>query len=380
MKNRFIEKMGYIVKIVIAFPIAFIKKSTLKKNSIWLIGIEYDRYENNCKVFFEYLNRKRENVYWVLNKKNKNEMTKYISEEQMIFRGTIKNYVYAFFARVGVYSASDFDIAPGLYKLFCKNTCLVNLSHGYDAIKKMDPLYYQRMPVDIIICASKNEQQFKIENCSAEEEKTVVTGFARCDEFECKSPEKIKNIMIMPTWRDWYLEEKRTFDELPLYITYKRLLEKMENDLKFSEPYHIYFLLHPVMADFFEQKELYKSDTITYIFEPSKITYYLKKSDLLITDYSSISFDYLYMKKPVIFFWFDYEDYSEKRGLFKDIDSFERICFTDEEVIKTITDISCNKTKYYLLDRNKYWDFFDKKNSERIYNTILRHKKYIFRD
>ncbi|MDO4547349.1 MAG: CDP-glycerol glycerophosphotransferase family protein [Clostridia bacterium] len=43
-------------------------------------------------------------------------------------------------------------------------------------------------------------------------------------------------------------------------------------------------------------------------------------SDILITDYSSIAFDYAILLRPIICFGYDYEEYKKSRGLYLDLD------------------------------------------------------------
>ena len=50
----------------------------------------------------------------------------------------------------------------------------------------------------------------------------------------------------------------------------------------------------------------------------------LTVSNLLISDYSSIHFDYLYLKKPIIYFWPDFHEFTESRGFM--CDSPEKLC------------------------------------------------------
>ena len=45
----------------------------------------------------------------------------------------------------------------------------------------------------------------------------------------------------------------------------------------------------------------------------------LSIADILITDYSSIAFDYAILEKPIISFAYDYEEYLETRGLNEDL-------------------------------------------------------------
>jgi len=55
--------------------------------------------------------------------------------------------------------------------------------------------------------------------------------------------------------------------------------------------------------------------------------------DLLVTDYSSIFFDFLPTKKPIVFYTYDLEEYKEERGLYFDFkDMPGPLCLTIEDV------------------------------------------------
>ncbi|MDV2686885.1 CDP-glycerol glycerophosphotransferase family protein, partial [Alkalihalophilus lindianensis] len=74
-------------------------------------------------------------------------------------------------------------------------------------------------------------------------------------------------------------------------------------------------------------------------------------SDLLITDYSSVFFDYANLKRPMIFFTYDLEEYKgEIRGFYFD---FEKeapgpLVSTTEEVIAAIKDLETTKNDQQL--------------------------------
>ena len=69
-------------------------------------------------------------------------------------------------------------------------------------------------------------------------------------------------------------------------------------------------------------------------FEPDIYTL-LAAADLLITDYSSVCYDFALTGKPVIFFMPDYEEYSAKRGFYMGLDELPGPVVTDEERIVT---------------------------------------------
>ena len=66
-------------------------------------------------------------------------------------------------------------------------------------------------------------------------------------------------------------------------------------------------------------------------------------SDILISDYSSIIFDYSILERPIYSFAYDYEEYNEKRGLY-------------EQVVKDLPN-GIQKTEDELIDKIKNCEF-----------------------
>lgn len=71
----------------------------------------------------------------------------------------------------------------------------------------------------------------------------------------------------------------------------------------------------------------------------------LMESDILISDYSSVAFEYALLNKPILFFTYDMAEYNEKRGL---IDDFEAVipgkaCMDSEMLLKEIKEMSDTK-------------------------------------
>lgn len=98
----------------------------------------------------------------------------------------------------------------------------------------------------------------------------------------------------------------------------------------------------------------------------------VKDVDVLMTDYSSIYFDFLLTKKPVILVPFDYEDYSQKsRSLYYDYN-------THIEGVKAynwgeVLDVIINR-KYYVVSQatcNKFHLYQDASSSKRIVDKLI---------
>ncbi len=91
-------------------------------------------------------------------------------------------------------------------------------------------------------------------------------------------------------------------------------------------------------------------------------------TDVLITDYSSIYFDYLLLNRPIILYTYDYEEYVSKRGIF--YDHLEEIApgpiaYNFKEFMKKLHNISRINKEYELkrLKLKKYFNKFDNGNS-----------------
>ena len=81
-------------------------------------------------------------------------------------------------------------------------------------------------------------------------------------------------------------------------------------------------------------------------------------SDMLITDYSSVFFDYANLKRPIIFYMYDLEEYrDELRGFYFGLEGLPgNIVKTESELIEEIT-----KTNEFNFN-DKYKTFNDKFN------------------
>lgn len=169
--------------------------------------------------------------------------------------------------------------------------------------------------------------------------KVLKTGYPRTDNLintSSKTIESIKSrlglprdkkiILYAPTWR--------IRDRFDMNLE----LETMRKAL--SEDYVLLIRMHHFSSKGYEVPEDHK-----FIFDYNKYSsiedLYLI-SDILITDYSSVMFDYTLLDKPMIFFTYDMEDYCDKiRGLYVDFgkEAPGPICMTTEEVIDTIKNI-----------------------------------------
>lgn len=122
-------------------------------------------------------------------------------------------------------------------------------------------------------------------------------------------PDK-KIILYAPTWRDNQYYQKGMYKFATL-MDYDRMMEALGDEYVMIVKYH-YLVKDPM------DWSKYKGFVYQFSQEEEISRLYLV-SDLMITDYSSVMFDYSLLKRPMFFFAYDMEDYRENlRGFYFD--------------------------------------------------------------
>jgi len=98
---------------------------------------------------------------------------------------------------------------------------------------------------------------------------------------------------------------------------------------------------------------------------------------MFITDYSSASWDVLYLGKTVLFYQFDAEEYTEKQGSYIKLDNdlfgYRATEFDDfVEKLEHIIDSGFADSERSAVLREKYLPLRDNKNRERIYKCVKK--------
>jgi len=108
------------------------------------------------------------------------------------------------------------------------------------------------------------------------------------------------------------------------------------------------------------------------------LQYLLKSSAVMITDYSSVAFDFAYMNKPLLYFQFDYDKFREghyQEGYFSyEKNGFGPVCYDVEHLTEEFCRIVENEMEIENKYSNKIKEFFeyrDKENCKRTYEAIL---------
>lgn len=130
---------------------------------------------------------------------------------------------------------------------------------------------------------------------------------------ECHLADK-QVIVYMPTWRG-LMQKKETDKQLKQLGGFLN-----EIDSRLGDGQIFYVKLHPFVGERMD----YSGYRHIREFPPQYETYdFLSGSDVLVTDYSSIMFDYGVTGRRIILFTYDREEYLNGRGLYLDLDTLE---------------------------------------------------------
>lgn len=173
-------------------------------------------------------------------------------------------------------------------------------------------------------------------------------------------------VFYAPTWRG--TSQSKDFDT-----------QKLQNDLRKlkSDKYNLLFRGHHLVESLLSEVQL------DVVVAPKEIdsNELLGFCDLLITDYSSIIYDFLALNKPAISYVYDFDEYKEERGLYFEKDEMiGAVCSTISEVKQSILDsLKASKSNVLSRDIEKYAYLDDGQATKRTVDFIFNNdKQYVY--
>lgn len=207
---------------------------------------------------------------------------------------------------------------------------------------------------DFVVSSSEFERDV-LKSSSGYTCKTKLLGNPRSDslfadydvdtikaKLNIKTDKKI--ILYAPTFRDWELNQATVDINLPDSV---------------KENFTLLIRLHPLVAEKID-KNIF-TDNVINVCNYSDLNELLAVSDVLITDYSSITFDFSLLKKLSVFYAYDYDEYVALRNGFyldykKDLPG--PVAYTKVELEAVLNNIDTYVEKYITVIEN-----FNKKYS-----------------
>ncbi|MBR5874953.1 MAG: CDP-glycerol glycerophosphotransferase family protein [Oscillospiraceae bacterium] len=397
-KNKKLMKSLFADKKNPASLKAFITRSIMpvlarfKKKEIWLISDRYTKAGDNGEAFFRYMMDKKDVDSYFLLFKTSDDYDRLNKFGKVVEPYSWKHKMLHLLSDVIVSAhADDFVVNPFrnqsvYYQDILADKKFVFLQHGIINNDISD--WYNRLKInaDVFVTSALSEyESIRGERYLYENKEVCLTGLPRYDLLEDK---KEKKITFMPTWRAYLVEDwgdgsgnrrvKDSFNKSSYFKMYMELLNNQDLiEAARKNDYTIQWVVHPNMRDtvdkmlFDESVEIVSSD-VAYkdIFA---------KSSMVVTDYSSVMFDMAYLRKPVLYYHADKDEFysgghTQKKGYFEhERDGFGEVEYTSEDMINRLIEYMENdcKLKDIYNDRiNKFFAYNDKNNCQRVYEAI----------
>lgn len=350
--------------------------SCFQKEKHWVLHERGTDARDNAYFFYRYLKEKHpeQKIYYII---DKNSPDHHKVAEDAVHFGSLKNF-WAIATAEKIISTHVYFGLPHMnqkmFRFFALNKKFCFLQHGVTQCS-MPSLYFDQAAIRLFICGAKPEWEYINGEFGYPPGIVRYTGFARYDTLH--NIKTKKQILIMPTWR-MYLADENKFLASQYYQRWNRLLA----DPQLAE----YLAKNDITAVFYPHFEAQKylhqfrpgSDRIILAdFAHYDVQTLLKESALLITDYSSVFFDFAYMRKPVIYFQFDSDEFFSKhykQGYFSFGEmGFGPVVDNVNAVVEAITQCADNgfvPTKAYVNRMKAFFPLYDQKNCDRIYQCI----------
>lgn len=277
---------------------------------IWLIGEVPYKAQDNGFQFFKYLRtqKPRRRAYYVIDEASP-DLPKVEAHGNVVLQHTKKHILYSVLASRLIGSHHSEYLLPTRDPRLQRwaRGVRVFLQHGPTAQKNVVPVYgrqtSQERPAEKFLVTSDLEKRIVVEDYGYRPHQVAVTGFARFDALLTEDIAVERTILIMPTWREG-LAREQAFLSSDYYHAWHGFLTSPElaSMLKQSEV-RVTFILHPNMRNY---EAHFRAEGVNLVRqEEVDVQRLLKSSSMLITDYSSVAWDFSYQNRPVLYYQFD---------------------------------------------------------------------------
>lgn len=350
-----------------------------KRKKVWLVGERNYKAQDTGYRFFEYMREKYpdRNVYYVIDKDSP-EATN-VEELGNVIDFKSKEHIFQTVIAEKVISSHHPDyLYPLRTPRFKKKIKAdkVFLQHGVMGTKNMVANYGKNaagFDTDLFMVSSFFEKNMIVNDFGYNPQEVFVTGLSRFDRLFQQDTQVKRQILIIPTWRDWILSDE-AFLESDYFHRYKQLINHPRlRELAIEYDCKVLFCLHPNMQKY---SSYFYNDFVEIINQGEvSVQALIKESALMITDYSSVAFDFSFLQKPIIYYQFDRNRFLGRRPSHLDLDNDlpGDIVFDEDMLLISLHKILQNNMKMdeeYIRRADKFVTYKDQGASERIYQVI----------
>lgn len=379
MVNEMIKLLKFFFNFGLYIVSFFFPKS---KKYIIIGGWQGQRYADNSKGMYEYLDEHKEElgikrVFWYTkNEHIYNELNK--MGKDVLYGHQIRSIYWHLRSKVHMIDQNTRDIL-GILSIRCIR---IDLWHGTplkkignylatDRKTKWSDKFYSAgcWPDRYILATSEYTASMLKFAMGIKNDKCLIASYPRTKLlYQCNTKIDENNqflVFYLPTFRD-------ENDKNPI------LNENIKKiDATLSE-YNIVMYIKPHFASLASWSVAFELDNIIILNAEEDVYDWLNKTNLLITDYSSVFFDFLLTGRPILFFPYDLEHYEEKERGFTmpyDENTPGKKVFDVDNLVKEIIYIYSNYEGYIDYYKKQYQTVNEKVNkyrNEPDYSAILK--------
>ena len=339
-----------------------------------VIGEYTNTARDNGKALFEWIRKNAPDIRstYVVEKENIDEYS--VESDGVTIFGSVEHLSRCIDAHVCAFTHHQGYVYPYIIHALAahryNDTRTIFLQHGIIAMKKSIISHYRRKRVgyDAFCVSSQAEKGIITRHFGYDNDQVFATGLARYDSLFHKSKNNetpSDGVLIFPTWRQGL--EKQTSEEVAKSLFVMQWQDAMtmisETGVRTT------LVLHPML----QRHAKVFAPYVDEIRETRDFQDALVNASALVTDYSSVSFDALFLQKPVFLFQFDQDEMGLKEEAFIDIETQlpGHVSFTPEELALSVSEVRAAKWSFvHQPQRELYFDHCDDLNSARISELI----------
>lgn len=402
LHNIFKAKEPYYTSVLVFRFVYLLLYPFYRNKRIWLFMDRRESADDNAEHLYNYAINQKDGIkkYFTVSKDSDDFNRLYKLGNVLAFYSIKQRLVYLFAEKIISSHPDEIILNPFMGKNIRLYAGLINsdkvfLQHGVTKDNISSWLRKYDKNLKLIVTVSDKERESFFEQAYNYDDNVVQTlGFPRFDnlfEINENSNEKLiwnndevieanhksssiktKKIVIMPSWREELHNKSHSQIKDSQYFKHINSLLNNEKLINLTKEYgyEILFKPHPLVYNFIE---LFDTDSII-VDENTKYQDLFKMSNLMITDYSSVAFDFSYMKKPVIYYQYG-DDYNFKKGYFDyRTMGFGEVVNNEDELVNILEkylETNCKMKEEYKNRVDSFYKYNDKKNCKRVYDAIL---------
>lgn len=364
-----------------------------QRKPIWLVGDRAARAGDNGEAFFRYLREHHPEIdsHFII-AKDCPDYQRMAQVGPVLEKDSLKHKMYMLMCDYIFSSQGEIDVFNPFigysepYRDYMAANRFIFLQHGVIHTDLSGWLDRYSKNIYGFVTSAKPEAQSILEyNYHYLPDNVWLTGLPRFDRLY---RDEQKQITIMPTWRKtlftgfsqktkgWILDSKATQSAyLTFYnglLNHPRLLEAAA-----KHGYTIAFFPHPNLQDHLDIFQ--RNDQVKFLAPTTEYRDVYAKSNLVVSDYSSAIFDFVYLRKPILYCQFDKDEFFSGghtlgMGYFDyERDGFGEVEYNLEDTVDRIIEYmenGCQMKDEYRRRVDQFFAFDDHNSCQRVYDRV----------